>query len=238
MSQRPLVALTRESILDGTMHRWIALADPAMKLMTDDERLASIKETLTAHPGPTSEVWVFAYGSLIWNPTIESVERRTASLRGYHRRFCLWTHLGRGSQDCPGLMLALERGGSCSGIAYCLAPEHVERELMILWRREMLSGAYHARWVRLNSTKGRFPAIAFVMNTDHDRYAGRLSEAEVAAVIARAEGVLGPCCHYLFSTVGHLHEEGLRDRRLERLAQEVERLQQAAPTPPAASPVL
>ncbi|HUK08548.1 MAG TPA: gamma-glutamylcyclotransferase [Stellaceae bacterium] len=234
MSKKPVVALTRESILDGSMHRWIALADPTMKLMTDEERRVSIAETLAARPGPSGDVWVFAYGSLIWNPTIESTERRPASLRGYHRRFCLWTHLGRGSQDCPGLMLALERGGSCSGVAYRLAPEHVERELMILWRREMLSGAYHARWVRLNSAQGRFPAIAFVMNTDHDRYAGRLSQAEVAAVIARAEGALGPCWHYLFSTVEHLLEEGLRDRRLEGLADEVMRLQQSSSAPSAA----
>ena len=228
MSEKPTVALTRESILDGSMHRWIALADPTIKLMGEEEHRASIARILATHPAPGIGVWVFAYGSLIWNPTIETVERKAASLRGYHRRFCLWTHLGRGSQEAPGLMLALERGGSCSGIAYRLAPEHVERELTILWRREMLSNAYHPRWLRLQGSQGPFPAIAFVMNTTHHRYAGRLSEAEVAAVIARAEGVLGPCCNYLFSTVQHLNEAGLRDRRLERIANEVRRLRQAA----------
>jgi len=234
LSDKPTVALTRESILDGSMHRWIALADPTLKLMSAEEHRASIAKVLATHPQPSAGVWVFAYGSLIWNPTIETVERKVAALRGYHRRFCLWTHLGRGSRNNPGLTLGLERGGSCSGIAYRLPPDEVEQELMILWRREMLSNAYHPRWVHVRGPDGPFPAIAFVMNTNHHRYAGRLAEAEVAAVIARAEGILGPCCHYLFSTLQHLREAGLRDRRLERIAAQVEQLQQArsaAPTP-------
>jgi glutathione-specific gamma-glutamylcyclotransferase len=224
------IALTREAILDGTMYRWIAVADPTLKLMTEEEHRASVAEMLASHPEPGRDIWVFAYGSLIWNPTIETVERCAASLRGYHRRFCLWTHLGRGSRDCPGLTLALERGGSCSGIAYRLAPEHVDRELLILWRREMLSTAYLPRWVRLRSGKRAFYAVTFTMNRSYHRYAGRLPDAEVAAVIARAEGSLGSCCHYLFSTVQHLREAGLRDRRMEWLAQEVERLGQARPS--------
>jgi glutathione-specific gamma-glutamylcyclotransferase len=222
------IELTRESIMDGSMRRWFAAADPTMKVATDEEHVASIADLLKNRPGAPGDVWVFAYGSLIWNPTIHTVERRCADLRGYHRRFCLWTHLGRGTPDCPGLMLALEPGGSCRGVAYRIAEDQVDHELMILWRREMVSGAYRARWVKAVTAEGPVAAFAFVMNAKHHRYAGRLQDAQVAAVIARAEGALGPCHKYLFSTVEHLRELGIRDHGMERLAHMVQALRQPA----------
>jgi cation transport protein ChaC len=226
MTTPPKIELTRESIMDGSMRRWFAAADPTMKVATDEEHTASIAGLLKTRPDGAGDVWVFAYGSLIWNPTIHTVERRRAELRGYHRRFCLWTHLGRGTPDCPGLMLALERGGSCCGVAYRIAAPQVEHELMILWRREMVTGAYRARWVKAMTPEGPIAAIAFAMNAQHHRYAGRLPEAQVAAVIARAEGALGPCHKYLFSTVEHLRQLGIRDHGMERLARQVEALRQ------------
>ncbi|HXP77130.1 MAG TPA: gamma-glutamylcyclotransferase [Stellaceae bacterium] len=218
------IQLTRESIMDGSMRRWLATADPSVTLATDEEHAASIAALLKARPDAPGDVWVFAYGSLIWNPTIHTLERRCADLRGYHRRFCLWTHLGRGTPDCPGLMLALERGGSCRGVAYRIAEAQAEHELMILWRREMVTGAYRPRWVKTVTLEGPVAALAFTMNPQHQRYAGRLPEAQVAAVIARAEGALGPCSKYLFSTVEHLRELGIRDHGMERLARQVEAL--------------
>jgi glutathione-specific gamma-glutamylcyclotransferase len=220
------IELTRESIMDGSMRRWLASADPSMKVATDEEHVASIAAMLKVRPDAPGDVWVFAYGSLIWNPTIHTAEQRCADVRGYHRRFCLWTHLGRGSADCPGLMLALERGGSCRGVAYRIAQAQAEHELLILWRREMVTGAYRPRWVKAVTPKGPVAAIAFTMNAKHERYAGRLPEAQVAAVIARAEGALGPCSKYLFSTVEHLRELGIRDHGMERLAHQVEALGQ------------
>jgi cation transport protein ChaC len=220
------IALTRESIMDGSMRRWLTTADPSLKVATDEEHAASIAALLKARPDPPGDVWVFAYGSLIWNPTIHTVERRCADLRGYHRRFCLWTHLGRGTPDCPGLMLALERGGSCRGVAYRVAEAQAEHELMLLWRREMVTGAYQARWVKAVTLEGAVAAIAFTINAKHHRYAGRLPEAQVAAVIARAEGALGSCSKYLLSTVEHLRELGIRDHGMERLARQVEVLRQ------------
>jgi cation transport protein ChaC len=221
------IELTRESIMDGSMRRWLASADPGLRVATDEEHAASIAALLGARPDPPGDVWVFAYGSLIWNPTIHAVERRCAGLRGYHRRFCLWTHLGRGTADCPGLMLALERGGCCRGLAYRIAQAQAEHELLILWRREMVTGAYRPRWVKAVTPEGPIAAITFTMNAKHERYAGRLPEARVAAVIARAEGALGPCSKYLFSTVEHLRELGIRDHGMERLARQVELLRQA-----------
>jgi cation transport protein ChaC len=218
------IELTRESILDGSVRRWFANADPTMKVKTDEEHAGSIAAMLKTRPDARGDVWVFAYGSLIWNPTFHWVERQCADLRGYHRRFCLWTHLGRGTPDCPGLMLALERGGSCRGVAYRIAEAELEHELMLLWRREMVTDAYRARWVKAVTPEGPVAAIAFVMNAKHHRYAGRLPEAEVAAVIARAEGALGPCHKYLFSTVDHLRQLGIRDHGMERLTRQVEAL--------------
>lgn len=222
------IQLTRESIMDGSMRRWLATADPSVKLATDEEHAVAIAEMLKARPDASGDVWVFAYGSLIWNPTIHSLERHCADLRGYHRRFCLWTHLGRGTPDCPGLMLALERGGSCRGVVYRIAEAQAEHELMILWRREMVTGAYRPRWIKAVTPEGPVAAIAFTMNAKHQRYAGRLPEAQVAAVIARAEGALGPCHKYLFSTVEHLRELGIRDHGMERLARQVEALRRPA----------
>lgn len=220
--------LTRENILNGTMRRWLAAADPSLKLRSDEEHRASIAATLAKRPDGAGDVWVFGYGSLIWNPTIHTVERRRAEVRGYHRRFCLWTHLGRGTMDCPGLTLGLERGGSCSGVVYRIAAAEAEHELLLLWHREMLTGAYEPRWVRAATPEGPVSAVAFCINANHPRYAGKLPENKVAAVIASAEGALGPCCHYLFSTVQHLRDLGIRDRHLERIAHEVEALRAAS----------
>lgn len=220
------IELTRESIMDGSVRRWFAQADPTMQVKTDEEHADSIAAMLKARPGPAGDVWVFAYGSLIWNPTFHWAERQCADLRGYHRRFCLWTHLGRGTPDCPGLMLALEPGGSCRGVVYRIADSQRDHELMLLWRREMVTDAYRARWVKAVTPAGPVAAIAFTMNAKHHRYAGRLPDADVAAVIARAEGALGPCHSYLFSTVEHLQELGIRDRGMERLAKQVKALRQ------------
>lgn len=228
------IELTRESIADGSMRRWLTSADPTLKVWSDQEHAASIAKMLAERPDAAGDVWVFAYGSLIWNPTIHSLERCRGEVRGYHRRFCLWTHLGRGTVDCPGLMLALERGGSCRGVVYRIAEALAPDELLILWKREMVTGAYQPRWVKAATPNGPVAAIAFTMNARHERYAGRLPEAHVASVIARAEGALGPCCHYLFSTVQHLRELGIRDHQLERIARQVEVLQQADKGPPSA----
>ena len=231
------IELTRESLCDGSLHRWIATADPKMRLRSDTEHLNSIRQMLAARQDGGGDVWIFAYGSLIWNPTIETEERRRAEVKGFHRRFCLWTHLGRGTADCPGLTLALEPGGSCCGVAYRIAEAKAEHELLILWRREMLTGAYQPRWVKAVTKSGPVCAVTFVVNASHERYAGRLAEARVAEAIAHAHGALGHCYSYLFSTVRHLRELGIRDRYLEAIAGRVDELRvRETPAQPGAAP--
>jgi cation transport protein ChaC len=214
------MTLTRDSIRSGAVRRLIAELDVELRVLSDDELSASLAATL-AGVDLSAGVWLFGYGSLIWNPAFHFTGRRVGRIYGYHRRFCLWTHLGRGRPERPGLVLGLERGGSCQGVAYRIAPEAAHEELMIVWRREMLSGAYLPRWVEVHSTAGRLPAIAFVINHAHERYARFLSEAEVADTIATAEGFLGACADYLVNTVDHLAELGIHDRPLERLRQQV-----------------
>jgi glutathione-specific gamma-glutamylcyclotransferase len=214
------MVLTRDSIRSGLVHKMIAELGISMRVLSDAELAASRRATL-AGVDLSAGVWLFGYGSLIWNPAFHFTDRLTGRIFGWHRRFCLWTHLGRGCPERPGLVLGLERGGSCRGVAFHIAPEVVEEELEIVWRREMISGAYVPRWVDVRTALGPVPAIAFVINHAHERYARDLSDEEVAEVLATASGWLGPCADYLVNTVDHLAALGIHDRPLERLRQQV-----------------
>jgi cation transport protein ChaC len=215
------LALTRESILDGSLHASVrAVLGPDVPFMTDAERRAQVDGMLARAPDP-GRVWVFAFGSLIWNPAFRHVERRTARIHGFHREFCLWVRAGRGSVERPGLMLSLESGGSCTGVAYRLAPGTEATELDVLWRREMFTMSYRPVWTTARTPEGPVSAIAFSANRHHERYAPDLDLDTVARHLASGSGVLGRCCDYLFDTVAHLRELGIRDRSLESLEAKV-----------------
>lgn len=216
----PSFTLTRELILSDTIRALVQTADPGIQLLTPEEQRASIEAALAARRD-SGDVWLFAYGSLIWNPLIHFIEKRTGIVRGHHRCFCLWTHIGRGTMEKPGLMLALERGGSCRGVAYRISADIAGQELELLWRREMLTGAYAPRWLKVKTPEGPLDAIAFLINRTHSRYAGKLPEERVIATIAGAHGPLGACATYLFNTVAHLEQLGIQDRRLSRLRDRV-----------------
>lgn len=211
------IELSRESILNGHMLEFARTQPDQVRLMSDEERKSSLEATLSEGP-PFDRVWVFGYGSLIWNPAFHFEERRAAKIHGYHRQFCLWTWLGRGRPEHPGLMLGLESGGSCRGVAYRLHPDHVYTELDIIWRREMLTSAYRPVWVNLHSGGATERAITFVINRRHERYAGKVDQATMVHHIATASGPIGRCCDYLFETVKHLDELSLNDPRMETLA--------------------
>lgn len=210
--------LTRENIKSGLLQDMIKAGGALLPLLSDEELEKSWTETLAARPEPDGgDIWVFGYGSLIWNPAFHFVEKRIARLNGYHRRFCLWTHLGRGTPERPGMVLGLERGGSCVGVAFRIAAEAVDDEVEIIWRREMVSGSYWPRWTRLSTEDGLVNAVSFVINPDHPRYACKPPEHEVVASLAHAAGPLGAAREYLDNTVQHLDELGIHDRSLRRL---------------------
>src|SRR5262245_41226805 len=186
----------------------------ATPLMPEEEIAAKLDAFLAEH-GP-GDLWLFAYGSLIWKPDVEFAERRSARLAGWHRRFCLWQRRWRGTSAHPGLMLALDRGGSCRGVAYRITAPLKERVAEV-WRREMIGYAYHPRRLPVETEDGAVAALAFVINRDGGRYAGRLSDEEIADKIAAACGHIGPCASYLLDTVAHLEELAIHDRHLWRL---------------------
>ena len=209
--------ITRERLLSGDhLAAMRARATPDAPIRSDAELDASLDETLGCR-APGTDVWVFGYGSLMWNPAFRFAERRLGTVRGWHRRFCLWLQRGRGSPDCPGLMLALDRGGVCRGIAFRIEAEAVRDELLLVWRREMLSGAYLARWVDVATDEGPVRAVTFVANQAHARYSGKLSEAATAERICAAAGELGSCLDYFERTVRALRTLQVDDRALRRI---------------------
>ena len=213
--------LTRDTILDGSLHASVrAILGPDVSFMSDEERRRQIDAMLAAAPEP-GRVWVFAFGSLIWNPAFLYAERRVARVHGWHRQFCLWVRAGRGSPERPGLMLSLESGGSCAGVAYRLEPGTEATELDVLWRREMFTKSYRPVWLRARTPAGPVAAIAFAANRLHERYAPGLDERTIVEHLAAAQGPMGRGCDYLFDTVAHLRELGVRDRALETLAAKV-----------------
>ena len=182
---------------------------------------AAIEESLNralAERNSDDPVWVFGYGSLIWNPLMRFAERRVAKVRGYHRGFYLWSKINRGSPEKPGLVLALDRGGSCGGVAYRLHPEHVMAEFKLLWRREMLAPAYFARWVDVHTDSGVVKALTFVVDRSTGEYAGRLSDDEIVSIALGAHGHFGSCADYLLDTAMSLEQHGISDQRMRRLA--------------------
>jgi len=221
------VKLTRESILDGSLHASVrAVLGPEEPFMSGDERAAQVDAMLKAAPVP-GRIWVFAFGSLIWNPAFHFAERRTARIYGFHRQFCLWARAGRGSPERPGLMLSLESGGSCNGVAYRLARSAATTELDVLWRREMFTMAYRPVWTMARTPEGPEPVIVFSANRGHKRYAPGLTQDDIARYLATGAGPLGRCRDYLFDTAAHLRDLGIRDRRLEALEAKVRVLSDA-----------
>lgn len=194
-------------------------------LMPEEQVRASLDATLAGHP-PGQPVWIFGYGSLIWNPLMEYAEKRWARVRGWHRGFYIWSKVNRGTPEKPGLVLALDKGGSCHGIAYRLHADRLMEELGILWRREMVAGTYMPRWLNADVGGETVRAIAFVVNRDRPGYAGRLEDDRIVSIALQAHGAYGSCADYLMQTATSLEQQGLPDRRLSRLAQRVAEKQQ------------
>jgi cation transport protein ChaC len=174
-------------------------------------------------------VWIFAYGSLLWDPDFPRGAAEPALLRGYHRRFCLFSYDYRGTRARPGLTLGLDRGGACHGIVLQLPRETLAEAIDTLWDREMTAPrVYDMRSLVVWTRCGRLRAFGFTVRRDHPDYAGRLSPDETARIIAGAAGRRGTNRDYLVSTLRHLADLGLADAPLARLAEHVEALVAAA----------
>ena len=220
--------LTREDLTSERIDAIVAEARAAGYdfFLSSSEREASLNEALRLQP-TGEETWIFAYGSLMWNPALDYAEVQPCTLDGWRRSFCFWTPMGRGTPELPGLMLALADGGQCEGIAYRLSPEVARQELGLLWNREMLAGVYRPRWVPTKLRDGRtVSAVTFVVETGHCQYCGDLPIERAAYHIAFAEGRRGACREYLTNTAEHARSLGIHDPYLEELVTRVARLRE------------
>ena len=186
----------------------------AHKLRTPEEIAAALDCLMLEHD--EGDLWLFGYGSLMWKPELDFAESRPALLNGWHRRFCLWQLRYRGSRTHPGLMLALDRGGSCRGVAYRIPRAEAWEALGKVLRREITvkPAANQPRWLPARVAGARRPAIGFVVNRQIPAYVGRLPAEQAADLIATGCGHVGSCAEYLLNTVVKLQEHGIRDRNL------------------------
>ncbi len=175
-----------------------------------------------------SPIWVFGYGSLIWQPGFAFTSRARARLEGYERSFCMRSIHHRGTPENPGLVLALDQGpGSCEGLAFEIPARIAEESLEYLRARELISAAYLERRCPVMLEDGRaVEAVTYVIDRDHAQYCGGIALEEQARIIAQACGGRGPNAAYLWNTATHLAELGLRDAQLDWLAARVRDLLQ------------
>ena len=210
------IGITREAIENDHAREAIKNSPLAANVLCDVSLGESLDGMLQGWDG-ASDVHVFAYGSLIWNPCMEHSGRTAATVRGFHRRFCLWSNVYRGTPENPGLVLALDRGGACRGVVYRLRGPVARKELSLLWRREMFGGSYVAKWLNAKTEDGPIKAIGFVMNHASKAYAGRLSDEQVVERLAECRGHYGSGADYLCQTAAALRAAALDDPHLDRL---------------------
>ncbi len=183
-----------------------------------ERRLRVVRETQ-----PEGPLWVFAFGSLMWNPCFEFDRREVAEFHGWERKFHIWTTLARGTPDRPGLGLCIEQSElSCKGIVYRLLAKNEEADWQALWDREMVSGIYQAVWADVQLETGKHvKALTFVVDKAHPQYAGGMAIPHMAEIIAGAEGKYGLCRDYLASTVEEMAKINVFDDYLTMLLEEV-----------------
>jgi cation transport protein ChaC len=223
-----------ESEFRGTWERLAAWDERARRLgHPPDWRLSdrALEDGRRALLGPVLDVgqdlWVYGYGSLMWDPGFHFAEVRLAGLAGYQRRFTYWTRIARGTRERPALMLTLERQpepSACTGLAFRISADVAETESGMLWRREMVRNGYEPAWLPVNTPQGPVSALVFTCNLAHADYAGEMSLDDTAAVIAVAAGVGGTNREYLELLALRLAELGITDDYVLQLRRRVHAL--------------
>jgi len=165
------------------------------------------------------DLWVFGYGSLMWRPGFDHVESHRASLHGYHRSLCIFSHVHRGTPDVPGLVLGLDRGGRCRGLAFRVEAGERDATLAYLREREQATSVYLEREVRVRLDDGRdIRAVTYVADRAHPQYAGRLPPDELLRLVHQGVGISGANPDYVRSTHARLIELGVSDPILAGIA--------------------
>jgi len=166
---------------------------------------------------PDGDLWLFGYGSLIWNPEVVHEEVRPARVWGWRRTLRMWSRINRGTEQAPGLVFALMSGGSCSGIALRVPQHCAERELRQLWKREMPRAVYDPRWLRTRTPHGVVQALAFTLHPDSPSYTGELDDQQLIEILRNCRGRYGTTLEYVARTARALRDIGIRDAEIERI---------------------
>jgi cation transport protein ChaC len=194
---------------------------------TDEEIEATRKQALAGRLD--QDLWVFGYGSLMWDPAFLFAEVRRGRMIGYHRRFCLKDSLGaRGTREAPGLMAALDEGAECNGLAFRIKKERVDEETKVLWRREMIAPAYKPVFAEVVTDFGRIEALSFAADHSADMIASAITRPEQVRFIATGTGFLGSSLEYLQNLHSHFEALGIKDSEISELVAEVAAYREAA----------
>ncbi|MCY1303843.1 Glutathione-specific gamma-glutamylcyclotransferase [compost metagenome] len=222
--------LTKDALSNGLYLK--SLSAYSNLVWTEERILESLHRTMAKRPSE-GELWLFAYGSLIWNPLLDFVRREVATLKGWHRSFCLKMVAGRGTADVPGRMLAVEPGGVTHGVAFQLDGPELERDLQCVWRREMVFGSYIPVWASATLADGSpIDALVFVADPSYSLYEADSSVSSIAYQMSVARGTHGSNAEYLRLLQKALHSNGLVDSYVDALHGEVERHSAAVLTSP------
>lgn len=170
------------------------------------------------------DLWVFAYGSLMWRPGFDFVESALAWVHGYHRSLCIFSHVHRGTPERPGLVLGLDRGGSCQGVAFRVAARDRDRTIHYLRERELVTSVYLEKTIGVRFAEGGCAnALAYVVDRSHHQYAGRLPVDEMTRLVAEGVGVNGDNPAYVRNTYEHLLQLDIHDPDLEEVVRRLDR---------------
>jgi glutathione-specific gamma-glutamylcyclotransferase len=180
---------------------------------------ATLLEKVLREWGGADDLWIFGYGSLIWRPDFDFVERRPARVHGWHRALKMWSRINRGTPDRPGLVFAMLSGGSCQGVVFRVPQQEGEAALRQLWPREMPLATYDPKWLMCQTNHGPVRALAFTLSRKSPSHTGLLTEAEYRRIFAEAAGRFGTTLEYAHRTHEELRRHNIRDKALEQLLQ-------------------
>ncbi len=170
----------------------------------------------------SDDLWVFGYGSLMWRPGFDYEEQSPAQVHGYHRSLCIFSHVHRGTPEKPGLVLGLDLGGTCHGLAFRVSPVNRDATLLYLREREQVTAVYVEKWVMAELDDGRkVRAVAYVVDATHPQYAGRLPHHDLLRLVQQGHGMSGANVDYIRATFDHLVAAGIEDPDLAALVAEL-----------------
>ncbi len=166
-----------------------------------------------------SDFWVFGYGSLIWNPGFDAIEAHPAKIYGLHRSLCIYSWVHRGTRNSPGLVLGLDKGGSCLGMAFRVSSNNRQNVIQYLRERELVTDVYKETWCRVFLRNGKTAtAITYVADRASPQYSGQLDLQKQIKIVSSSKGKSGNNCDYILNTVDHLRSIDIKDNNLEKIA--------------------